>query len=221
MRLSLINTSKNKAKTENPTFDNGNLAIFIGGGSGSGKSTIRKLIQKKYSDFLIIDSDEIKVLIPNYENLQHLYGYEAAAIVHQQSSNIAKQLLHLAQQSLYNFIYDATLKNVHKFELIFQKLKQLNYNISLVVVDCDVELALKRVKARAKIEQRSVPDEIVKQSHKMIPVSFRTLNKYCSEWVIYNTDEVEPKKVAFKENNTTEILDSELYNNFMSKSDEY
>ncbi|OOF82327.1 hypothetical protein BKG92_06915 [Rodentibacter ratti] len=197
-----------------------NVAIFIGGGSGAGKSTIRKIIQQQYAGFLIIDPDEIKTLIPSYEKLQAEYGYDASAMVHEQSSEIAKKLLILAQKELYSFMYDATLKNVHKFELIFKELKLLGYNISLVIVDCDIELAIKRVKARETQENRSVPENIVIQSHKMIPVSFRVLNKHCSEWVIYNTDQEQPKQIAVKHNNSVNIIDTELYTRFMSKSED-
>lgn len=197
-----------------------NIAIFVGGGSGTGKSTVRKLIQKQYAGFLIIDPDEIKTLIPSYERLQSEYGYDAAALVHPQSSDIARKLITLAQKELYSFIYDATLKNVHKFELIFKELKQLNYNISLVIVDCDVELAIERVKAREIQENRSVPDDVIRQSHKMIPVSFRALNKHCSEWVIYNTDNEQPKQIAIKENESINIIDNDLYTKFMSKSED-
>ncbi|OOF71528.1 hypothetical protein BKG91_11555 [Rodentibacter caecimuris] len=116
-------------------------------------------------------------------------------------------------------MYDATLKNVHKFELIFKELKQLDYNISLVIVDSDIELAIKRIKGREIQENRSVPEDIVRQSHKMIPVSFRALNKHCSEWVIYNTDEEQPKQIAVKHNNSVNI-DSDLYTRFMSKSED-
>lgn len=197
-----------------------NIAIFIGGGSGSGKSTIRRLIQQQYTGFLIIDPDEIKTLIPSYENLQAEYGYEASAMVHTQSSEIARKLITLAQKELYSFMYDATLKNVHKFELIFKELKQLGYNISLVIVDCDTELAIKRVKGREIQENRSVPEEVIRQSHKMIPVSFRALNKHCSEWVIYNTDNEQPKQIAMKHNESINIIDSDLYTKFMSKSED-
>lgn len=196
-----------------------NIAIFIGGGSGVGKSTIRALIQQKYAGFLVIDPDEIKTLIPSYEQLKAEYGYDASAMVHKQSSDIAKQLLHLAQRELYNFIYDATLKNAQKFELIFQKLKELEYDISLVIVDCSLELALDRVKVREVKEKRGVPEDIVRQSHRMIPSSFRVLNKHCSEWVIYNTDYAEPRMIASKTNNEVKILDAELYTQFMSKSE--
>lgn len=191
------------------------IAIFVGGGSCSGKSTIRQDIMDSYDgDFILVDSDQLKEIIPEYNGLFLSYGIKTASIVHDESSEMAKRLTDKIIAECNNFLYDGTLKNTEKYQILFDLLRKHNYKISLHIVDCDISLAIKRNKARAEVASRAVPDDIIRKSHRDIVNSFIVLKELVDEWILYNTDGDSPVIIASSD---SEERNEHLYQAFLAK----
>lgn len=190
------------------------IALFVGGGSCSGKSTLRRHILDEYdNNSIIIDSDELKKIIPEYDGLFLNYGFKTASIVHNESSKMASFLIDKVIEECNNFLYDGTLKNTEKYQNLFQLLKQHNYVIHLHIVDCQIDLARKRNEARAISERRAVPFSVIKESHERIVNSFVILSTLVDEWHVYNTDGDKPEIIASNGN----VFNQDLYQAFLSK----
>lgn len=194
------------------------LAIFIGGGSGSGKSTFRQWLidTEDLSNLLVIDSDILKELIPEYSAISTEFPETAAGIVHEESSEMATKLFEEALKEKINFIFDATMKNTEKYEDFFSRLKSNGFKIDLIITTVSVETAKSRnkkrfeeLKNRNKIT-RLVPDEVVEESHKKVVESFKKLKDLVDNWQIID-NEGTSKVIAVK----GEVYDERLYQKFI------
>ncbi|MBC1794987.1 zeta toxin family protein [Listeria booriae] len=101
----------------------GMIAIILGGGSGAGKtSVITDIIGTK--GFVVVDSDAIKEHIPEYSKFMQQHISTASDLVHEESTDIAKNLLHTAIQSRLSLIYDGTFANHNKYKRLISQLQQ-------------------------------------------------------------------------------------------------
>lgn len=69
------------------------IALFTSGGMGAGKTHLLKLFSKlkifPFNDFIHIDLDKIKDLIPELKYYQDHCSKKASSMVHHESSHIA------------------------------------------------------------------------------------------------------------------------------------
>lgn len=212
-----------KQKGKNKT----KVSIFIGGGSCSGKSTFRSTLlanTDEFSEFLVIDSDELKNLIPEYLELIEIDMENSASIVHSESSDMASKLVVKAIEKELSFLYDATLKNTDKYINLFEKLKKAGFEIQLFILTVPLDEAKRRNRARyekaIKEEKypRLVPEEIISKSHKEIKNSFDKLKNLCDSWAIFDTREIEPILIARKDGNGFKITHEKYFLEFEKSS---
>jgi len=210
-----------KQKGKNKT----KVSIFIGGGSCSGKSTFRSTLlrnDEELNDFLVIDSDELKELIPEYLELINSGITHSASIVHEESSDMATKLVIQAIEKELSFLYDATLKNTEKYIDLFEKLKQAGFKIQLVILTVPLDEAFRRNRARYEYAKnnnsspRLVPESIISKSHQEIKNSFDKLQYLCDVWTIFDTRGNAPILVARKDEVSTEIIHEEFYLEFIT-----
>ena len=203
--------------------DKTKVSIFIGGGSCSGKSSFKNTLLKNkdsLNDFLLIDSDELKTLIPEYMELISSGITHSASIVHSESSDMASKLVIQAIEKELSFLYDATLKNTEKYISLFKKLKQAGFTIELVILTVPLDEAFRRnrsryEKAKEKGEfPRLVPEVIIIESHQKIKESFDKLQHLCDVWSIFDTRETAPVLVASKNGLDIQIIKEEYYLDF-------
>ena len=190
-------------------------AILLGGGSNSGKSTIREDLPK---NVVLIDPDEIKEKIPEYNHYKKKYSNFAAFYVHDESSDIGDTLLTESIDLEYPFIYDGTMKHTSKYKAIIEELREKDYFITIVIVDVPLDLAHKRNKARFEATGRAVPEDIVDETHRAIPASFLKLKGLVDEYYLFDTRNGKPVLVAQKKQDYGEkIFKEQLYYEFLSK----
>lgn len=203
---------------------NGELKIsfFLGGGSNAGKSTYRGNLKKNF-DVLVIDADELKKVIPEYEELLIANSQIAASIVHKESSQMASELLKKAIEQELSLIFDGTLKNTQKYIDFIHLLKQAGFYVNLTIIDVPVEIALKRNRIRYEEAlkegkfPRLVPDEKVTESHSKIAKSFVTLKDLVDSWAIIDTRDKEDEVIAQGEKGKEDILNNSKYQEFLNK----
>ncbi|AKG36316.1 zeta toxin family protein [Paenibacillus durus] len=167
------------------------IAFLMGGGSASGKSWLRKLICEEQSElgneFLIIDADEIKELLPEHSELIQKYPEQAASVLHDESSDIASKLLDSSAQKSHNLIYDGTMKNYSKYHRIISLLKDYGYIIRIVIADVDIDEAIRRNDERFKATKRLVPKVELINSHVRVAEVFLKLKDQVDEYLLYDT----------------------------------
>jgi len=132
---------------------NDRQAIMAGGLPGAGKSTILEAhagIDR--SQYLTINPDDIKEelarrgMIPQVPGLSPM---EAADLVHEESSYIARQLALHAQADGKNVIWDITMSSQAKTEIRIAELRSAGYSrIEGVFVDIPAETSVARADAR-------------------------------------------------------------------------
>lgn len=198
-------------------------AILLGGGSASGKSTLSEFWLKAYEENSIpithIDCDEIKLLIPEYENVKQYNEETAAAFVHDESSDIAERLLEKCIEGKKNFLFDGTMKNLEKYQRLIKRLKENGYNIVVTVVDVPVDVAKSRANVRFLDTGRKVPNHIIEESHKEVPKTFFVIKEMVDEYTLYDTTGTLPKEIIEKtEDGNIVIHDKERLEQFYNKS---
>jgi predicted ABC-type ATPase len=116
----------------------------------SGKSTISDPIMER-EGALLIDSDEAKKLLPEFSN-----GLLAGA-VHEESSDIATNVMERAIANHDNIVWPLVGKTRTSIDEKVQKFKEAGYEVNLVYVDLPIEKAIERTKARFRHTGRLVP----------------------------------------------------------------
>lgn len=199
------------------------LAIFLGGGSASGKSSISKLLIQSFKEdnesVMIIDSDEIKARLPEYAQLQQQDPKKTASILHDESSDISEKLYAKCLDDKVNLIFDGTMKNTEKYTRFIDQAKSLGYQVSGVVVDVSLEEAYRRAERRFETKGRLVPAEIIKQSHELVPVTFYEIKDKLDSFYLYDTSERHPEQFYVKDKEQIRIKNEERLNQFYEKGD--
>jgi predicted kinase len=126
-------------------------AIVSIGLPGSGKSTE---IRKRFSDYYIVDADEIKATHPDYDpkNTEPL---------HQWSVKEAELMMQCLSDDGVSICMDSGGVNNSYSIRIINMLKSKGYHITLVHMDTPLEVCLKRNSMRA----RMVPEHAILEKH--------------------------------------------------------
>jgi len=198
------------------------VCILLGGGTASGKSTIRNAYIEpdlKENDIKVatVDSDEIKKDIPEYEYFKKQDTESAAFRVHQESADITSEALNALMKNKKNFIYDGTMKSLSKYGKIIDSLKNSGYEIRIVAADVPVSIAIERSNRRADRTGRKVPEGILRSSHGGCAYTFPKIAEKADSFKLYDNTGEAP--VLMRDNQG--IHDETLYNAFVKKGEDY
>lgn len=160
------------------------VAYVMMGGPGSGKSSITKGIDR--SEFVNMDSDEVKGHIPEYHLARAAQDKQAAAVVHAESSEIAKRIRDHAIERRKPLIMDGTGKDAKKYAEQIDRLKSKGYHVIVLMPHISKTEGLARVKERAEKTGRYVPDKVVKAAYDTIPGNFERLARLADEAKLYD-----------------------------------
>ncbi|AIQ56020.1 zeta toxin family protein [Paenibacillus borealis] len=152
---------------------------FMGGGTAVGKSMIRDFHLEELGeigkDFIIIDCDRIKPLIPEYVHFLSEDKESAADRVQAESSDINDMLLEKALLKKAHILFDGTMKDSDYYGPLIQRIRALGYIVSAVIVHAPIEVAFMREEERFLIEKRRVPEHAIRDSHQRVSRSFMEL----------------------------------------------
>lgn len=165
------------------------IAILMGGGTASGKTTMRNKIEMDLAASNIyattVDLDEIKEYIPEYAVYKKTSPNQAARLVHKESCDIGALLLSKLIKSRKNLIYEGTMAKTRKYEWLVKKLKQNNYEIHAYVVNVPLSVAKERADERARTTGRIVPNYIIEYTHKLAPRTFEVIKDLLDSYRVY------------------------------------
>jgi len=213
------------------------IAIIMAGGGGAGKSAILTDLTDKGQlpnhDFVTINPDDIKDMLPEYAALKKSVPQQAAALVHEESSIIAAEAVGRATQGHYNLatkeecvarslILDKTMSDKEKGAKLIQDLQSKGYEVHLIGVTIKPELAYDRAEQRAKSSGRHVPLPVLKAAHKGFNDSYEALAKLADKAMLYDNSQTkkgEHTKIAEKlsANEPLKIVDHEKFELFQKR----
>ncbi len=194
---------------------------FMGGGTATGKSTIRDIHLSQLpnpDEFIIIDCDSIKEMIPEYKQLQKENKDTAANLVHQESGDIAEMLLEEALQHRLHIMFDGTMKDYEYYYDLIQRIKEMGYIVSALVVHAPIEVAFEREEERALIDQRRVPKWAIEESHAKVGETFGKLKSLFDAYRLWdNSGDFEQARVILRRrdrDSEEEVIDARIVAEF-------
>ena len=174
------------------------VAIVMGGGGAAGKGTIKAQLLKSGeiddANAISLDADDIKASIPEYREIIAAGDSRAAALVHEESSVIAKEVLRRAIEGGYNIIYDGTMGNPGKGNAILRQMKDApaGYEVRLYGLTIDPITAVVRADGRARKVGRYVPTRDLLMAHKGFMQGFQGYADIADEASLWDTSGAEP-----------------------------
>src|SRR5262249_40230226 len=113
--------------------------IVLGGGPASGKSSLRKQALRDYPDAVVIDPDEFKFALPEFEKFRKSDPLRAAARVHEESSYLAKTALEAALLQRNDILLDTVSGNPKKIAALIDRFHKEGYKVHVRFVDAPVD----------------------------------------------------------------------------------
>lgn len=139
--------------------------LVLGGLPGAGKSTARGTLD---FDSVTIDPDEIKsTLLDNSVIPKKLKKWEAAALVHEESSYVSSKVAHALSATRANVTLDITMSTERSVKTRLAEFQEDGYKVKGAFVDVSIETSKTRVIARfadlagTKEGGRYVPEHVV------------------------------------------------------------
>ncbi len=193
------------------------IAVLVGGGSASGKtslceSIVKQNIKKKRRHLITIDPDEIKKLIPEYQSFQKKFPSSAAALVHKESVDVSEKLVQHIVETKRSFLLEGTMAKTGKYVSLVNSLQKRRYEVVVYIVDVPVNVAIEREAIRAKITGRSVPRHVIEHTHRRIPRTFLAIKEDVSFFEGYDNQN------GLKLFISNHFIDENRYKEFLRKS---
>ena len=155
--------------------ETGDQAVFMSGGPASGKTS---LLRKKFGEakgFVVVDPDRLKDFDPVMAAGVALGMRQAAALAHENSSRLSKNLFTAAQEQSKNILMDGTGANAGKYIGQMQELKGKGYQVTLLAQHVPEAVGVQRALDRADRVGRFVPEEFIRHAYEVIPGNFERL----------------------------------------------
>jgi predicted ABC-type ATPase len=150
------------------------IAIMTMGGPASGKGTVLKQVSAAGHPMVLVDPDHVKGQLPEYRQTVPPAGSNkptfkgAAAMVHEESSFLAKRIRSEAVDAGHHIVIDGTGTNAKKFIATMKELKEKGYEVQVHFPHLEHDTGLERAKARASGSGRYVPDSFISHSYSLI-----------------------------------------------------
>lgn len=171
------------------------IAILTMGGPASGKSAGLGALADD-PNFVKVDPDGIKEQMPEYQRAidPKATWTKAAAMAHEESSYLAKQIKAKAIEQGNHLIIDGTGANAEKFSQGIDDLKAKGYQVHLMMPHVDVEEALPRAMSRGQRTGRIVPEKFIREAYSKIPHNFEKIAAKVDAFKMVDTS---PKAAKF------------------------
>ncbi|MGN0678927.1 MAG: zeta toxin family protein [Oscillospiraceae bacterium] len=140
-------------------------ACILGGQSGSGKSTIHKIVKEQNPNVIVIDGDRFREQHPNFEIIQKLYGNDAANYTQKFSNSIVNAMIEKLSSERYNLVIEGTCRTAEVPLKTCRDLKAKGYTVELAVMCTDKDISWQSTidryneMQRRGLHPRAVPKE--------------------------------------------------------------
>lgn len=117
-------------------------AVLLGGQSGAGKTTIHRIMQRRFEgNIIIIDGDSYRTLHPNYDELLKRYGKNSVEYTQAFAGKMVEALVEELSKRHYNLLIEGTLRTVDVPKKTANLLSSRGYDLTLAVLAVKPELS--------------------------------------------------------------------------------
>jgi predicted ABC-type ATPase len=205
-----LSTTKPVPKDKTP------VAIMMMGGPATGKGQLTKGISNK--KFVKVDADNIKEMLPEYQDLVSKGDANAANYVHKESGELASRLRDIARKQRKNMVLDGTGRYAGSYMHRMGQLQDAGYHVQLLMpVVSDVEDAVARAKKRGAESGRHVPEKFIRDNHKTVMRNFSQLSKLADSAFLFNNDGAKPEIAWARQGDTEHTMDPEFADEFFRR----
>jgi predicted ABC-type ATPase len=212
---------------EGAPVDGQPTALFMAGGGGSGKGTVRKETIAVPDHSVVVDADEFKYKTPEFkEAVAAGHIEQAAGIVHEESSEVAKSLQKQAIKMNSNIVVDGTGNNgPDKFMRKLNEARDAGYRVEVALVDIPTEVAVDRALIRANDPKSEsygrLPDlNVLRQAHRQVTINHLDWREKVDDWQVWANDSRETRRViAYREGGgPIVVVDPDRYDQMLTKA---
>jgi N12 class adenine-specific DNA methylase/predicted ABC-type ATPase len=162
--------------------------LFMAGGGAAGKSTyLRENPGKVPPEAVEVNADDIKALLPEFEEIIAAKDTRAALMVHEESSMLAKRVASEAIAKGLNVVYDATLAQPSKAVPLMQRFTKAGYKTRVVGLTVDPMLALQRSYTRFLEKGRWVPPDVLLGAHAEYNANIERYTQVADDYEVYES----------------------------------
>jgi predicted ABC-type ATPase len=192
--------------------------LFMIGGTASGKSTAIGRFDEEFPNAVLVNPDEIKEMLPEYQEMIEAGDSYAAWGTHEESSDIAKKLLSVVNERNYNAIVDGTGDSgPGVFEGKVAKAEAAGRRTKVVYVDVPTDVAVERAMTRARKTGRMVPESEIRKIHQAVAARHAEWAGNIGDWEVWATESGEPRMIAEREHGDLIVYDKGRYQQTLDK----
>ncbi|MGV3661285.1 MAG: zeta toxin family protein, partial [Prosthecobacter sp.] len=202
----------------------------MGGGGGSGKSSLIAILQDQgvipADGYVLINTDEIKKFIPEYDDIIRAGDGRAANVVQLESVDIANQIMDRlnsgGEKIRHHIIFDSTLANANETRRLISLWKAAGFKVHLVGIIIDPKEALTRAFGRILDEKRWVPAAALAKAHQGFNAALKSYLSEVDEAEIYDNSGDTPVVVARKTSTSPDVMvvEPKIWNSIDQRSHE-
>ena len=195
-------------------------AIILMGLPASGKTSVRDMSFAQgdlISNYVVVDPDMAKSYLPEFEVEARRKNKSGPAIVHEESSEMAKALQEKAITSGKNVIIDGVGSSPEKYRNLLTRLKTIGYDVTLIMVDVEPEQAWEGMKARANNNGRYIPQDFLWMANENVPKNFMELYPLADKATLFYNDNNNYRVILNKNQKGESINDREHWQQFQQR----
>ena len=184
----ILGQSSRPMRVQNPRL------ILTGGAMGSGKTTLTQSLSQngyfKSSEFIHIDPDQIREMIPEFQQWASAGFQDAGTRVQKEVGYLVELLLNRATREGRNILIDSSLKNTEFYSqlLTFIHKTTPQYSTEILFVDAAESTTLLNLAAREQTDLRKTPRELVRLSREGARRSYDELSYHVDRAVRFTSD---------------------------------
>ena len=126
-----------------PTLESAPQAFLLGGQSGAGKATLRKIIHRRLDgNGISINGDDYRKFHPRFLELQRIYGDEAVNYTAPWAGRMTEALIDSLSRIGYNLVIESTLRTAEVPLKTAELLRQRGYGVSLALMAVKPKISL-------------------------------------------------------------------------------
>lgn len=197
-------------------------ALFTAGGGGSGKSALLKAgLVKVPKNAVDINPDIVKTMFPEWEKLLATGDLRGAALMHEESSHVAKMAMNLAMLRRHHVVVDGTGNGgPGSYAKKIKAAQAAGMDAEIIYAHVRTEEAVRRAIARGKKTGRMVPEGALRAAHQS--VSARYMADVAGLGVpirIYDTSTRQPVLIAeHPDGGAVKVHNARLFEEFKQKA---
>lgn len=205
-----------------PTADP--VTTVMAGGGGAGKGTIKRALVESgvldLSNVIDVDPDEIKGMLPEYNELIARGDSRAAATVHEESSMLAERVIEQALAGGFDVMVDKTMAKRKTGDAIIAQSQALGRPVRMFGVTIDPRVAAVRALRRGESSGRFVPIDMLLSAHKGFAGAVSAYLDKVDEAIIFDNTADTPRVIARKDADGLFVEDKMVYDSVVGLAEE-